>query len=121
MPYESQISEGVFVHDAHQKVRIFRDITVPNVSRDSAVSIATDYGVDGGGVGVRVPVRSEFSLLHIVQTDSGAQPASYPMGTRGSFPEGKVAGHEAYHSPPTSAEVKKMWIYTSTPPHCLMV
>jgi hypothetical protein len=24
-------------------------------------------------------------------------------------------GREADHSPPTSAEVKKMWIYTSTP------
>jgi hypothetical protein len=25
-------------------------------------------------------------------------------------------GHEADHSPPTSAEVKKMWSYTSSPP-----
>jgi hypothetical protein len=27
----------------------------------------------------------------------------------------KRPGHEADHSPPTSAEVKKMWIYTSIP------
>jgi hypothetical protein len=27
---------------------------------------------------------------------------------------------EADHSPPTSAEVKKMWIYTSTPPYAFM-
>jgi hypothetical protein len=27
----------------------------------------------------------------------------------------KRQGHEADHSPPVSAEVKKMWIYTSTP------
>jgi len=27
-----------------------------------------------------------------VQTGSGAHPASYPMGTRGSFPRGKAAG-----------------------------
>jgi hypothetical protein len=27
---------------------------------------------------------------------------------------------EANHSPPTSAEVKKMWIYTLTPPYALM-
>jgi hypothetical protein len=33
----------------------------------------------------------EFSFLHIVQTDSGAHPASYTMGTGGSFPEGKTA------------------------------
>jgi hypothetical protein len=32
------------------------------------------------------------------------------MGTGGSFP-----GREADHSPPTSAEIKKIWIYTSTP------
>jgi hypothetical protein len=27
----------------------------------------------------------------------------------------KRPGHEVDHSPPTSAEVKKVWIYTSTP------
>jgi hypothetical protein len=27
---------------------------------------------------------------------------------------------EADHSPPASAEVKKMWIYTSTPPYAFM-
>jgi hypothetical protein len=40
---------------------------------------------------VRVPVGSEFSLLHVVQTGSGAHPASYPMGTGSSFPGGKAA------------------------------
>jgi len=29
---------------------------------------------------------------HRVQTGSGAHPASYPMGTGGSFSEGKAAG-----------------------------
>jgi hypothetical protein len=51
-----------------------------------------------------------FSLYYRVQTDSGAHPASYPMGTRSSFPEG-----EADHSPPSNAEVKNEWSYTSTP------
>jgi hypothetical protein len=32
----------------------------------------------------------------------------------------KLPGREADHSPPTSAEVKKMWIYTSTPPYAFM-
>jgi hypothetical protein len=36
-------------------------------------------------------------------------------GGGGSSSEVKRPGHEADHSPPTSAEVKKMWIYTSTP------
>jgi hypothetical protein len=33
-----------------------------------------------------------FSLHRRVQNGSGAHPDSYPMGTRGSFPGGKVAG-----------------------------
>jgi hypothetical protein len=43
------------------------------------------------------------------------------MGTGGSFPGVKRPGREADHSPTTSAEVKKMWIYTSTPPYAFMV
>jgi hypothetical protein len=67
-------------------------VYLSNVSWDSAVSIATGCGLDDRGVGVRVPVGSEFSLLHIAQTSSGAHPASYPMGTWGSFSGGKAAG-----------------------------
>jgi hypothetical protein len=33
----------------------------------------------------------EFSLLHVVQTDSGVHQTSYPMGTEGSFSGGKAA------------------------------
>jgi hypothetical protein len=32
----------------------------------------------------------------------------------------KRSGREADHSPPASAEVKIMWIYTSTPPYAFM-
>jgi hypothetical protein len=46
--------------------------------------------------------------LHVLN-GSGAHPASYPMGTRGSFPGGKAAGPEADHSLPSSAEVKE-WV-----------
>jgi hypothetical protein len=62
------------------------------MSRDSAVCIATGYGLDDGWVRVRVPMGQEFSLLHVVQTGSEAHPTSYPMGTGGSFPGGKAAG-----------------------------
>jgi hypothetical protein len=61
-------------------------------SRDSVVGIATGYGLDDRGVGVRVSVGQDFSPLHIVQTGSGAHLTSYPMGTRGSFLGGKPAG-----------------------------
>jgi hypothetical protein len=35
-------------------------------------------------------------------------------------PELKRPGREADHSPPTSAQVKKTWTYTSTPPYLFM-
>jgi hypothetical protein len=35
-------------------------------------------------------------------------------------PEVKQLGCDADHSPPTSAEVKKMWINTSTPPYAFV-
>jgi hypothetical protein len=92
----------------------------PDRSRDSAVGIATGYGLDDRGFGVRVSVGSKIFSFLVVQTGSGAHPASYPMGTRGSFSGGKAPRREADHSPPASAEVKKMWIYTSTPPYAFM-
>jgi hypothetical protein len=67
----------------------------PEKSRDSAsaVCIALGYGLDGRGSRVRFPAGvGNLSLHHRVQTGSGAHPASYPMGTRGSFPGGKAAG-----------------------------
>jgi hypothetical protein len=51
-------------------------------SRDCIVGIATSYGLDDQGVGVRVPV------LQIVQTGSEVHPTSYLMGTGFSFPGG---------------------------------
>jgi hypothetical protein len=53
---------------------------------------------------VRFPAVQNSSLLHCVQIGSGAHSASYPTGTRGSFPGGKAAG--AYHSATLGAKVK---------------
>jgi hypothetical protein len=67
--------------------------------------------------------RTKFYYLHIYftfQTGSGTHPASYLIGKRGGgafYPVVKQPGCEADHSPPTSAEVKKTWIYTSTLPY----
>jgi hypothetical protein len=50
-------------------------------------------GLRTGWSRVRVPEAvGNFSLHHYVQTDSGAHPASYPMGTMGSFPGAKADG-----------------------------
>jgi hypothetical protein len=43
----------------------------------------------------------DFSSNPCVQTGSGAHPASYTVGTGGSFPGGKARpGRDADHSPP---------------------
>jgi hypothetical protein len=74
-----------------------------------------------GGVAVKSPGRvKKFSLLHTVQTGSGVHPTSYKIGTGGSYLGVKRQGREADHSPPTSAEVKKMWNYTSPPLYVFM-
>jgi hypothetical protein len=62
-------------------------------SRDSSIGIALGYGLDDRDSRVRFPAEAgNFSHHHRVQNGSGAHPASYPMGTRGSFAGGKVAG-----------------------------
>jgi hypothetical protein len=47
--------------------------------------------------------------------------ATPPTDTKGAFSGAKRQGHEADRLPPTIAEDKKTWIYTSTPPHAFMV
>jgi hypothetical protein len=62
-------------------------------SRDSLVGIALGYGLDDRGFRFRFPAGAgNFSLHHRVQNSSEAHPASYPMGSRGSFPASKAAG-----------------------------
>jgi hypothetical protein len=63
-------------------------------------------------------IGKDTEVVAVVQTASEVHPAFYPMGTRGSFSQAvKRPRREADHSPPASAEVKKMWIYTSIPPY----
>jgi hypothetical protein len=60
--------------------------------------------------GVRSPTEAEdFSSNLCVQTGSGAHPASCRVGTGGSLSGGKGRpGRDADHSPPSSAEGKKV-------------
>jgi hypothetical protein len=57
------------------------------MSRDSSVSIVSDYKLDDRAIGVGSPAGAKdfFSNLR-VQTDSEAHPASCTMGNGGSFP-----------------------------------
>jgi hypothetical protein len=53
----------------------------------SSVGIALGYRLDDRDSRVRFPAGDgNFSFLHRVQTGPGPHPASFPMGTGGSFP-----------------------------------
>jgi hypothetical protein len=54
-----------------------------------------------------IPDNARFFVLHSIQADSEAHPASYPTGTGDSFPGEQAAGGEADRSPPYNAKVKK--------------
>jgi hypothetical protein len=89
-------------------------------SRDSAVGIATGYGMDDWEVGVRVPVGSSmFSSPRRPDRLWGPPNLLSDEYRRALSPGVKRPGREADHSP-TNAEVKNMWIYTSTPPYAFM-
>jgi hypothetical protein len=77
------------------------------MSRFSSGSTVSDYGLDDRAIGVRSPEGAkDFSYSLLVQTSSGAHPASCTMGTGGPFPGAKARpGRDADHSPPSSAEV----------------
>jgi len=65
------------------------------VGRNSAVGVATRYGLDGRGTESRWGAK--FSAP--AQTGFGAHPASYKMST-GSFPRVKRPGRGVDHPPP---------------------
>jgi hypothetical protein len=84
------------------------------VSRGSVVGIATGFGLDDREVGVRVQVGSRiFSTSSIPLLGSTQPPIQWTQGVKRPW-------READHSPPASAEVKKVWICTSTPPYAFM-
>jgi hypothetical protein len=89
------------------------------IRRDSVVGIASDYGLDDQGVRVRVPVGPRmFSKSSRPALGSTQPPIQWVPGV---FSSGvKRPGCEADHSLPASAEVKKMWIYTSTTSYAFM-
>jgi hypothetical protein len=57
--------------------------------------------------GFRFPLgAADFSLLHSMQTDSDANPTSYPMDTVGFFPGENRPERETDQSPLSSFSVK---------------
>jgi hypothetical protein len=88
-PFVTSFSTSTFISSADRS----------KMSRGSSVSIVSDFD----------PRQRQriFSSSFWVQTGSGANPASCPMGTGGPFPGGKgLPGRDADHSPSSSTEVK---------------
>jgi hypothetical protein len=88
---------------------------------DSVVGIATAYGLDnGGGQSSSLGIVNNF--LFSTSSISGLGPTEPPMQrVPGALSQGvKRQGREVDHSPPISAEVKKMWICTTTTTYAFM-
>jgi len=60
-----------------------------------------------------------FLFPKTLQIGCEAPQASYSVGTLGCFPGVRRREHEVNHSPPSIAEVKNEWRYTSASPICL--
>jgi hypothetical protein len=96
--------------------------TYSSKSRDSSVSIALGHGLDDRGSRVRFPAGAgNFLFTTAFRTALGPNqppiqwvPGALSLGI-------KWPGREADHSPPSSAEVKNSWTYTSTPQYAFMV
>jgi hypothetical protein len=60
--------------------------------RMRGTAFSLPHGLDDRGSRVRFPAGAGNFFHRRVQNGSGAHPASYPMGTRGSLPGDKAAG-----------------------------
>jgi hypothetical protein len=86
-----------------------------NRSQDSSVTIATRLD-EWVSIPSRIFLFAAASGLSLGPTQPPSQcvPQAITPGVR-------LLGCEAYHSPPTSAEVKNVWNCPSTPPYIFMV
>jgi hypothetical protein len=106
---------SVFLTDKFIVRCISLSTTSTERSQDSAVGRTTGYGLDDRGVGVRVPVGSRIFSSPRRPDQLWGPPSLYPIGAGDLSLGVKRPGREVDHSPLTNTEVKKMWIYTSTP------
>jgi hypothetical protein len=95
----------------------FYKINTKRMSWDSSAVIVLGYGLDDRGFesrqGLGILLLTTASRLALGPTQPPIQrvPGALSLGV-------KRPGSEADHSPPSSAEVKNVWSYTSTPPGC---
>jgi hypothetical protein len=84
-------------------------------NRDRVIDIVTAYGLVDRGVVVLVPVVSRI-VTSPYSPDRMGSTQSYIQWVQRTLSQGvKRPGPEAENSLPSSAEVKKTWIYTTIP------
>jgi hypothetical protein len=88
----------------------------------TAETIARHFVDNDWGSRVRFPAEAgNFIFTTASRKKSGAHPASYPMGTRGSFLGVKLPGREADPSSLSSTEVKEwveLYLHSHNTPSC---
>jgi hypothetical protein len=85
-------------------------------SQDGSVGIATGYGLDDRGVGVPSPDRVKKFLFYTLSRPTlGPTQPPIEWVLRALSPGVKRPVREADHSPPSSAEVKKLYLYIQSP------
>jgi hypothetical protein len=78
---------------------------------NSVFGIALGYGLDDrGGLGIFLFTTASRKVLRPTQPPIQWAPGVLSLGV-------KRPGREANHSPPSSAEIKNAWSYTSTLPN----
>jgi hypothetical protein len=87
---------------------------------DSLVGMVTGNEQDNQGVRVRVPVDPKIFSSTSSRLAPGSTQLPIQLVPGALSPGVKRPGLEADHLPLTSAKVKKMCIYTSTPPYAVM-
>jgi hypothetical protein len=91
-------------------------------TRDSAFVILTGCGLDGRGCRLSSPGRDKnFIFSTSIRPALGHIQARFQWVLGAVSPGIERPGCEADNLPPTSAEVKNMWIYKSIPPYVFMV
>jgi hypothetical protein len=94
---------------------------VERIIRSTYKVISNCYGLDDQGSRVRFPAGAgNFSLHYLSRTALGPTLPPIQWVPGALFLGVKRPGREADYSPPSSAEVKNAWSYTSTPQYVFM-
>jgi hypothetical protein len=114
-PFTAEVKECVELYLHSPNTPSWRGAQLKHRNNFTFTFYSAGLRADDRGSRVRFPVGAgNFSLHHRVQNGSGAHSASYPMGTRGSFPRGKAAG--ALSWPLASIYCRAHWTNGAIPP-----